>query len=284
MVGGPAGRDGSLADTVLVSNRGPLSFHMEDGKPVAGKAGGGLAGTLAPMVLGTGATWVASAMGPADRQAVSDGLMTAEGLRIELVEPDPDVYDLSYNVVCNAALWFSPPPPLRRRTPAAQRPALGRGMGRLPRAQPAVRRKGGQGGAGGRAGPRPGLPPEPARPRAGRRPPGPADRPLHPHPVRRPVGAPHAAHLHRRRAPRRHGRVHGLRIPHRPLGGRLSRRAARARSVRGRAASAGRARDPPSSSHRSPRTSTGSDRRPTRRRRSRPAVSSTSESATTTGW
>jgi trehalose 6-phosphate synthase len=107
MVGGPAGRDGSLADTVLVSNRGPLSFHMEDGKPVAGKAGGGVAGTLAPLVLGTDATWVASAMGPADRQAVSDGLMTAEGLRIELVEPDPVVYDLSYNVVCNAALWFS---------------------------------------------------------------------------------------------------------------------------------------------------------------------------------
>ena len=106
MVGGPAGRDGSLADTVLVSNRGPLAFRMEDGTPVAVKAGGGLAGTLAPMVLGTGATWVASAMGPADRQAVSDGLMTADGVRIELVEPDPDVYDLAYNVVCNAALWF----------------------------------------------------------------------------------------------------------------------------------------------------------------------------------
>jgi trehalose 6-phosphate synthase len=106
MVGGPTGRDGSLADTVLVSNRGPLSFHMEEGKPVAGKAAGGLAGTLSPMVLGTGATWVASAMGQADRQAVADGLMSAEGLRIELVEPDPDIYERAYNVVCNAELWF----------------------------------------------------------------------------------------------------------------------------------------------------------------------------------
>ena len=79
---------------------------MEEGKPVAGKAAGGLAGTLSPMVLGTGATWVASAMGQADRQAVADGLMSAEGLRIELVEPDPDIYERAYNVVCNAALWF----------------------------------------------------------------------------------------------------------------------------------------------------------------------------------
>jgi trehalose 6-phosphate synthase len=106
MPGAPTGGDGSLADTVLVSNRGPLAFHLEDGKPVAGTVGGGLAGTLSPLVLGTGATWVASAMSPADRQAVADGLMTAEGLRIELVEPDPDIYNLSYNVVCNAGLWF----------------------------------------------------------------------------------------------------------------------------------------------------------------------------------
>ena len=32
--------------------------------------------------------------------------MTADGLRIELVEPEPDVYNLAYNVVSNATLWF----------------------------------------------------------------------------------------------------------------------------------------------------------------------------------
>jgi trehalose 6-phosphate synthase len=106
MAGGPAHGDGSLADTVLVSNRGPLAFHMEDGKPVVGKAGGGLAGALSPMVLGTGATWVACAMDPADRLAAAEGLVSTDGLRVELVEPDPDVYNLFYNVVCNAVLWF----------------------------------------------------------------------------------------------------------------------------------------------------------------------------------
>ena len=97
---------GSLADTVIVSNRGPLAFHLEDGVPVAGEVGGGLAGSLHPLVSGTNATWVASAMGEADRVAVADGLMSEDGLRIELVEPEPAVYNMAYNVVSNAILWF----------------------------------------------------------------------------------------------------------------------------------------------------------------------------------
>ncbi len=98
--------EASLADTVLVSNRGPLAFHLEDGVPVAGTSAGGLAGSLQPLVVGTGATWVAAAMGEADRAAAADGLMSEEGLRIELVEPESDVYNLAYNVVSNSMLWF----------------------------------------------------------------------------------------------------------------------------------------------------------------------------------
>ena len=98
--------EGSLADTVLVSNRGPLAFHLEDGVPVAGTSAGGLAGSLRPLVVGTGATWVACALGEADRAAAAAGLMPEDGLRIELVEPEPDVYNLAYNVVSNAMLWF----------------------------------------------------------------------------------------------------------------------------------------------------------------------------------
>jgi trehalose 6-phosphate synthase len=98
--------DGSLADTVLVSNRGPLAFHLEDGHPVAGTVGGGLAGSLHPMVEGTGARWVACALDEADRAAAAAGMMTDNGLDIELVDPDPDVYNMAYNVVSNATLWF----------------------------------------------------------------------------------------------------------------------------------------------------------------------------------
>ena len=98
--------EGSLADTVLVSNRGPLTFHFENDAPVAGASAGGLAGSLHPLVAGSGATWVAAAMGEADRAAAAAGLMSEDSLRIELVEPEPDVYNLAYNVVSNATLWF----------------------------------------------------------------------------------------------------------------------------------------------------------------------------------
>ncbi len=102
----PPWGDGSLADTVLVSNRGPLAFHLEDGDPVAGTSAGGLAGSMRPLVVGSEATWVASALGEADRAAAAAGMMSDEGIHIELVEPEPEVYNLAYNVVSNAMLWF----------------------------------------------------------------------------------------------------------------------------------------------------------------------------------
>jgi trehalose 6-phosphate synthase len=98
--------EGSLVDTVLVSNRGPFSFHLVGDLPVPGAAGGGLAGSLHPMVAGTGATWVASALSEADRVAARSGLMTDDGLRIELIDADTEVYNMAYNVVSNATLWF----------------------------------------------------------------------------------------------------------------------------------------------------------------------------------
>jgi trehalose 6-phosphate synthase len=98
--------EGELADTVLVSNRGPLAFHLVDGRPVAGTSAGGLAGSMRPLLVGTDATWVASALGEADRAAAEAGMMTDHGIHIELVEPEPEVYNLAYNVVSNAMLWF----------------------------------------------------------------------------------------------------------------------------------------------------------------------------------
>jgi len=98
--------DGSLADTVLVSNRGPLSFRSDAGRLVRTASAGGLAGSLLPLVEGTGATWVACALSQADREASAQGQITAEGVRVELVEPDPQVHNLAYNVVSNATLWF----------------------------------------------------------------------------------------------------------------------------------------------------------------------------------
>src|SRR5580693_2940212 len=94
---------------VVVSNRGPLSFRLDDdddGQPVATGTGGGLAGTLHPLLAGTGSTWVSASMNEADRRAAAEGLMAEDGLRLVMVTPEPDVYRMAYDVVSNATLWF----------------------------------------------------------------------------------------------------------------------------------------------------------------------------------
>jgi trehalose 6-phosphate synthase len=96
-----------VQDVVVVSNRGPISFRDGGGgEPVPAGSGGGLAATLHPLLRGTGATWVAAAMSDADRRAAALGLMQDEGLRIVTVEPDAATYDMAYNVVSNATLWY----------------------------------------------------------------------------------------------------------------------------------------------------------------------------------
>ena len=96
----------SLQDTVLVSNRGPLAFRMHEGRPVPTTTGGGLAGSLRPLVEGTGASWVACALGEADRLAAAEGRFVLPGLHVEPALPDPGSYAMAYDVVSNATLWF----------------------------------------------------------------------------------------------------------------------------------------------------------------------------------
>lgn len=98
----------SSADLLVVSNRGPISFSLDDqGRPVSSGSAGGLAGTLYSIFEGTGATWVASSMSQADRKAAADGLMNGRGLRLVMVEPESETYQMAYNVVSNATLWFA---------------------------------------------------------------------------------------------------------------------------------------------------------------------------------
>ena len=68
-------------DLVIVSNRGPRSFRRSaDGRLTGHPGAGGLASALAPVAAATNATWVASAITDADRQA--------------------------YDEIANATLWF----------------------------------------------------------------------------------------------------------------------------------------------------------------------------------
>jgi trehalose 6-phosphate synthase len=95
------------SDVVVVSNRGPLSFTVGgDGSLQAHRGAGGLVSSLAPLVEGTGALWIAAAISDADRQAAGQGLVEAEGFRLRSLAVDPDDYRMAYDVVSNATLWF----------------------------------------------------------------------------------------------------------------------------------------------------------------------------------
>lgn len=92
---------------VVVSNRGPLSFREEDGRLVARRGAGGLVSGIGPLVAGTSTIWIAAAMSEADRAAASDTPVEAAGFRVQLLDLDPTDYIASYDLVCNATLWFA---------------------------------------------------------------------------------------------------------------------------------------------------------------------------------
>lgn len=93
---------------VIVSNRGPLSFDYDDSGNLESRRGaGGLVSGIGPLVAGTDAIWIAAAMSDADRAAAAGGVVAAEGFRARLLDIDPSVFGPSYDVVCNATLWFA---------------------------------------------------------------------------------------------------------------------------------------------------------------------------------
>jgi trehalose 6-phosphate synthase len=96
-----------VSDTIVVSNRGPLTFRTgPDGSLVPVPAGGGLASSLHRLLSGSGTTWASVTMGAADRDAVARGLMTEDGLDLVPVVVDDDTYRQAYDVVANTTLWY----------------------------------------------------------------------------------------------------------------------------------------------------------------------------------
>ncbi|HEX2575517.1 MAG TPA: trehalose-6-phosphate synthase [Aquihabitans sp.] len=93
---------------VIVSNRGPVTFRLDDdGVPRARRGAGGLVSGVAPLVRGTDTLWVAAAMADGDRVVAAGGATTAEGFRVRLLAFDDDTWRAHYDAVCNEALWFA---------------------------------------------------------------------------------------------------------------------------------------------------------------------------------
>ncbi len=108
----------SAASTVLVANRGPVSFRLgDDGLLHAVRGGGGLVSGFAGADTTGRALVVCAALSDTDRQAVR---RTARGRLDEVVDPselggtpirmldlDPTTFARAYHGIANSTLWFA---------------------------------------------------------------------------------------------------------------------------------------------------------------------------------
>ncbi|MGK2879077.1 MAG: alpha,alpha-trehalose-phosphate synthase (UDP-forming) [Solirubrobacterales bacterium] len=112
------GADSALIDAplVLVSNRGPVTYDLDDnGRRFEKRGTGGLVTALTGLVNHRSDTlWVASAMTEEDAAVSAEHGHSAFAVRpnadteyrVRLVHSDPLAYDRFYNVIANPMLWF----------------------------------------------------------------------------------------------------------------------------------------------------------------------------------
>jgi trehalose 6-phosphate synthase len=103
----------SSSPLIIVSNRGPAQFELdENGQRTVRRGGGGLVTALSGLVRHRDALWIASAMTDEDiavsEEAGGPAELSIDGIdyRVCLVGSDAEAYDRFYNVIANPILWF----------------------------------------------------------------------------------------------------------------------------------------------------------------------------------
>jgi trehalose 6-phosphate synthase len=95
---------------VIVSNRGPFSFHKNaDGSFRVERGAGGLVTALGALAEKHDVLWVATAMTKDDnRWAKTSGgkPQSVEGISLRLLQPNQKAYHGYYNIIANPMLWF----------------------------------------------------------------------------------------------------------------------------------------------------------------------------------
>ncbi|MCX4859285.1 alpha,alpha-trehalose-phosphate synthase (UDP-forming) [Streptomyces canus] len=92
------------AQVLVASNRGPVSYEVqEDGSLRPKRGGGGLVSGLSAIGPEAGALWVCSALSDGDREAVRQGV-GEDGVRMLAIPAE--VHADAYNGIANSVLWF----------------------------------------------------------------------------------------------------------------------------------------------------------------------------------
>ncbi len=92
---------------VVASHRGPFVYERAGDAVHARRGGGGLIGSIGPVVEGSGVTWIAAALSDTDREIARSGTGLEEhGFVLRLLDLPRDVHTLHYEVMSNEVFWF----------------------------------------------------------------------------------------------------------------------------------------------------------------------------------
>ena len=99
---------------ILVSNRGPMEYHVQpNGELQPRRGSGGVVTALSGLTNYVDFTWIASAMGEGDRRTaeLNGGLavhspLPGQQVSVRFVSTPRRAYHKYYNVICNPLLWF----------------------------------------------------------------------------------------------------------------------------------------------------------------------------------
>lgn len=104
----------SAAPILVASNRGPVSFSLDDGGTLTmRRGGGGLVSGLSAVAAGTEVLWVCAALTDADRQAARhdpqgrlDRAGHDTGTAVRMLDIQASTFHRAYNAIANSTLWF----------------------------------------------------------------------------------------------------------------------------------------------------------------------------------
>jgi trehalose 6-phosphate synthase len=94
---------------IVVSHRGPYRFQRhDDGTFTAHRGAGGIVSALTPLLteLGHDSTWIAAAISEEDTEASRAGAAQGLDINLRLLDVDPALHRMHYDVVSNSVLWF----------------------------------------------------------------------------------------------------------------------------------------------------------------------------------
>ena len=95
---------------IIAANRGPVKIIRDEQNAIQyQRTGGGLATALIGLVRNVEATWIAMAASDEDANWKRGKIPLEDGegeIQVEFLKPDPEEYNLYYNVIANPLLWF----------------------------------------------------------------------------------------------------------------------------------------------------------------------------------